>query len=297
MSQELTTKHRSALLFPALSVIGLIGFAPLLIILTYSFLQPGPYGGVEWSFTTEAYFQFIFERDIFEDDIVTFNWSYLAIYFRSFWIALLTTFLCILCGFPVAYFIATRPKNSRSTWLFLVTLPFWTNLLVRTYAIMMLIRDEGVINLSLMKVGIIENPIIMIYTNFATIFGLFYAFMPFMVLPIYASLEKMDFRLVEAGFDLYGSRLNVFRKIILPLAKPGIISGGILVFIPCLGAYITPALLGGGKNLMIGSLIEQQFRGSRNWPLGSAAALLLMVFVLLALMIYTKRSRRTDEVI
>jgi spermidine/putrescine transport system permease protein len=153
---------------------------------------------------------------------------------------------------------------------------------------MLLIRDEGIINAVLLGLGVIDKPIIMLFTNFAVMLGLLYSFLPFMVLPLYASLEKMDFRLVEAGFDLYATRGRVLRRIIIPLAKPGIIAGCLLVFIPAIGAYVTPLILGGGKHLMIGALIALQFGSSRNWPLGSAQALILMAGVMIALIFYVR---------
>ena len=184
--------------------------------------------------------------------------------------------------------MATRPPSQRNFWVFLITLPFWTNLLIRTYAIMLIIRDEGMINDLLRGLGLIDQPIHFLYTNFAILLGLLYSFLPFMVLPIYSSLEKLDFRLVEAGFDLYATRGQVLRRIVIPLAKPGIIAGCVLVFIPALGAYVTPLILGGGKQHMIGSLIAIQFGTSRNWPFGSAQAFILMAVVLLALLLYVR---------
>jgi spermidine/putrescine transport system permease protein len=198
--------------------------------------------------------------------------------------------ICLLVGFPTAYFIATQPPARRNAWLFLITIPFWTNLLIRTYAMLLIIRDQGMINLSLINIGLIDRPIPMLYTDFAVSLGLVYAYLPFMVLPIFASLEKLDFRLVEASYDLYATRFRVLKRIIIPLAKPGIAAGCILVLIPSLGAYITPALLGGGKKLMIGNLIELQFGQARNWPFGSAIALVLMVLVMLALLLYLRSS-------
>jgi spermidine/putrescine transport system permease protein len=202
----------------------------------------------------------------------------------------------LLVGFPTAYFMATRPPTQRNLWVFLMTIPFWTNLLIRTYAIMLIIRDEGLINDSLRGLGLIDRPITILYTNFAILLGLLYSFLPFMVLPLYASLEKLDFRLVEAGFDLYASRGKVLRRIIIPLAKPGIIAGCLLVFIPGLGSYITPLLLGGGGSLMIGNLIALQFGTSRNWPFGSALAFILMAVVLIALMFYARSSGTKSQV-
>jgi spermidine/putrescine transport system permease protein len=272
---------------PAMFFIGVFGVVPLLIMLIYSILVAGTYGGVEWQFTTEAYVSFLFQRDIF-DETLQFVPDYLQIYFRTFVLAGFTTVACLIVGFPTAYFMATRPPSQRNFWVFLITLPFWTNLLIRTYAIMLIIRDEGLINDLLRWLGLVDQPIHFLYTNFAILLGLLYSFLPFMVLPIYASLEKLDFRLVEAGFDLYATRAQVLRRIVVPLARPGIIAGCVLVFIPALGAYVTPLILGGGKQHMIGSLIAVQFGTSRNWPFGSAQAFILMAVVLLALMLYVR---------
>jgi spermidine/putrescine transport system permease protein len=284
-------RRRWQLLLPGLIAIGLFGIFPLTITLIYSFLSPGTYGGVTWEFSTDAYVQFLFERDIF-DDTLQFSGTYLNIYGRSIGLAFGATVGALIIGFPTAYFIASKPLEQRNFWLFLITLPFWVNLLVRTYAILLLIRDEGVINMGLIWTGIIDQPIGMLYTNYAVFAGLIYSYLPFMVLPLYASLEKLDFRLVEAAYDLYASRFQVLRHVIIPMAKPGIVAGCILVFIPGLGAYISPELLGGGKELMIGNLIALQFSGSRNWPFGSAAALILMVVVMASLIIYVRYSAK-----
>ncbi len=282
-------RRRWQLLSPALIIIGLFGLFPLTITLIYSFLSPGTYGGVTWKFSTDAYVQFLFDRDIF-DDTLQFSGTYLSIFGRSIGLAFGATVGALIIGFPTAYFIASKPPSHRNFWLFLITLPFWVNLLVRTYAILLILRDEGIINIGLMGLGITDQPIGMLYTNYAIFAGLIYSYLPFMVLPLYASLEKLDFRLVEAAYDLYASRFQVLRHVIIPMAKPGIVAGCILVFIPGLGAYITPELLGGGKELMIGNLIALQFSGSRNWPFGAAAALILMVVVMASLIIYIRYS-------
>ena len=276
---------RIGLLAPGMLTIICIGIMPLSIVLIYSFLEPGDFGGVTWTLSFDAYVQLLFEEDIF-DETLSFTTDYLQIFMRSVGLGLFTTLACLLVGFPTAYFIATQPPARRNVWLFLITIPFWTNLLIRTYAMLLILRDQGVVNLSLMEIGLIDSPIPMLYTDFAVCLGLVYAYLPFMVLPIYASLEKLDFRLVEASYDLYATRFKVLKRIIIPLAKPGIAAGCILVLIPSLGAYITPALLGGGKSLMIGNLIELQFGQARNWPFGSAIALVLMVLVMLSLMAY-----------
>ena len=276
---------RIGLLAPGIVTIFCIGIMPLSIVLVYSFLKPGDFGGVTWEISFDAYVQLLFAEDIF-DETLAFSTDYLQIFMRSIGLGLFTTLTCLLVGFPTAYFIATQPPARRNAWLFLITIPFWTNLLIRTYAMLLILRDQGVINMSLMEIGLIDRPIPILYTDFAVCLGLVYAYLPFMVLPIYASLEKLDFRLVEASYDLYATRFKVLKRIIIPLAKPGIAAGCILVLIPSLGAYITPALLGGGKSLMIGNLIELQFGQARNWPFGSAIALVLMVLVMLSLLAY-----------
>ena len=200
----------------------------------------------------------------------------------------MTTLVAFLLGFPTAYFIATRPVETRNIWLFLVTIPFWTNLLIRTFAILEIIRNQGLVNTVLIGLGVIDQPLDMLFTDIAILLGMTYVYIPLMILPIYASMERLDFRLVEAAYDLYASRWRVLMRVILPLVKPGVIAGSILVFIPSLGAYVTPRVLGGGKHLMIGNLIELQFGQGRNWPLGAALSLTLLVIVMVALMVYVR---------
>ena len=284
--------RRSRLLtLPALIVLALAASGPLLVVLLYSFLTAGDYGGVKWAFSTEGWQAVFLERDIF-DDTVSIADAHLSILWRSLRLSLMTTLLCLALGFPTAYFIATQPEKTRNLWLFLITIPFWTNLLIRTFAIMEVIRNRGIVNTSLMKLGVISEPIQMLYTDFAIMLGMTYVYLPLMVLPIYASMEKLDFRLVEAGYDLYATRWRVLRRIILPIIKPGIIAGSILVFVPSLGAYVTPRVLGGGKNLMLGNLIELQFGQGRNWPLGSALAITLLVIVMIALLFYVRTAQK-----
>ncbi len=284
---EADTRRRWLLSLPALFIIVFAAAGPLLIVLVYSFLTPGDYGNVKWEFSTKGWTSVIVQRDIFDD---TLQWSdaHLSIFWRSLKLSLTTTILTLLFGIPTAYFIATRPRARRDLWLFLITIPFWTNLLVRTIAIMELIRNEGVVNTVLKKLHIISEPIQMMFTDFAIALGMTYVYLPLMVLPVYAAIEKLDFRLVEAGYDLYANRFTCFRRIILPLVRPGIIAGSILVFVPSLGAYVTPRVLGGGKNLMFGNLIELQFGQGRNWPLGAALSISLMLMVMIALIYYVK---------
>ena len=280
-------RNRWLLSLPALLIIFLAAVGPLLIVLVYSFLAPGPYGDVKPEFSTQGWTQVLVQRDIF-DDTLSLADAHLAIFWRSLKLSFMTTVLTLIVGFPTAYFISTRPENTREMWLFLITIPFWTNLLIRTLAILQIIRNEGVINAALMKIGVIGSPIQMVFTDFAILLGMVYVYLPLMVLPLYASMEKLDFRLLEAGYDLYATRLQVLRRIILPIVKPGVIAGSILVFIPSLGAYVTPSILGGGKNMMLGNLIELQFGQGRNWPLGAALSIFLMLIVMAALLAYVR---------
>ncbi|MEW9921388.1 ABC transporter permease [Marimonas sp. MJW-29] len=287
-------RNRWLLLTPALVILIFAASGPLLITLVYSFLTPGDYGGVVWDFSGEAWFNVFMQRDIFDD---TLGWSdaHLSIFWRSVKLSFLTTVFCLIFGFPTAYFIATRPKKQRDLWMLLIIIPFWTNLLIRTFAILELIRNEGTVNTLLIAVGIIDEPIQMLFTEFSILLGMVYVYLPLMVLPVYASMERFDFRLVEAGYDLYATRFQVLRRVILPLVKPGVIAGSILVFVPSLGAYVTPRVMGGGNQLMIGNLIELQFGQGRNWPLGAALSITLLAIVMVALLAYV-RAAGNEEV-
>ena len=289
LSQKKDVRNRWLLSLPALAIIFFAAAGPLVIVVLYSFLTPGDYTGVIWTFTTETWISVVLERDFFDD---TLGWAdaHLSIFWRSIRLSLLTTILTAIFGIPTAYFIATRSPKSRNIWLFLITIPFWSNLLVRTYAIQELIRNKGVINNLLQWIGLTDEPIEMMFTDFAVGFGMTYVYLPLMVLPVYASIEKLDFKLVEGAYDLYASRWQCFRRIIVPLVRPGLIAGSILVFIPCLGAYVTPRILGGGNQLMFGNLIALQFGQGKNWPLGAALSLTLMVIVMIALIYFVKIS-------
>jgi spermidine/putrescine transport system permease protein len=280
------------LVSPALVVLILAASGPLLIVAVYSVLSPGNMGGVAWDFSTEAWFRVFFKRDIFDPETVTLNADHLAVFQRTLWLSFQTTLICAALGFPTAWFIATRPVNRRMVWLFLITVPFWTNLLIRTFAIQELIRNTGTVNTVLVWLGLIREPVDLMYTDFAVLLGMSYVFLPLMVLPLYAAMDKLDFRLVEAGYDLYASRLQVLWHVILPLVKPGFIAGSILVFIPSIGAYVTPRVLGGGRSMMMGNLIGLQFGQGRNWPLGSALAMVLLVIVVGALIFYLRITTR-----
>ncbi len=283
------TRRNWLLSAPALVLLLIGASGPLLIVLVYSFLEKGAYTGVTWQFTTDAWVNIFLQRDIFDG---TLGWAdaHLTIFWRSVKLSLLTTLIAFLIGFPTAWFIATRPPQSRPVWLFLMTLPFWTNLLIRTFAIGEVIRNEGLLNTVLLRLGLIAEPLRIIYTDTAVLIGMAYVYLPLMVLPLFAAIDRFDMRLIEAAYDLYASRWAVLRRVILPIVRPGIVAGSILVFVPSLGAYVTPRVLGGGKNMMIGNFIELQFGQGRNWPLGAALAMMLLAIVVAALLIYVRAS-------
>ena len=267
---------RAWFLAPSWTVMLALFLAPLAIILAYSLLTRGTFGGISLPWTWESYQRLI-------DPI------YLAILWRSFWIAGVATVFCLVLGFPLALFISRSGKR-KDLYLSLVMLPFWTSFLVRTYAWMFLLRDTGLINTLLEKLGLIQGPLPLLYNDGAVILGLVYGYLPFMVLPLYATLERLDRNLLEASADLGARPWATLTHVMVPLCAPGIRAGAILVFIPCLGAYLTPDLLGGGKSVMIGNLIQNQFTTARDWPFGSAVSLALMAVVMLLLAVFVRRS-------
>ena len=281
------------LLIPVWAVIGVFSLLPVLLMAVYSFLTKEFRGGVEWDFTLAAYDQFFVTRGLFGDEPPQIEWTYITIFWRSIWQAGICTALCLMIGFPTAWFIATRPARTRGIWLFLITIPYWVNLLIRTVSLKFLIRDNGPLNEGLMAIGLIDSPLPLVNTNLAVQLGLFYSYLPFMVLPIYAAVERYNFALSEAAADLYASRWTTLREIVLPVVKPGLIAGCILVFVPALGAFLAPDLLGGAKTFMIGSLIDEQFKGSQgNWPFGAAASMILMSLVLIVLIFHARAAAR-----
>ncbi len=287
---------RKWLLLPTWVTIGFFLLLPILLVVVYSFLTKEFRGGVDWTFSLGAYDQFLFDRGLFGDEAPGIEWTYITIFFRSIVQALVATLFCLIIGFPTAYFIATRAPATRSMWVFLITVPYWVNLLIRTVSMKFLIRDNGPMNQGLMALGVIDTPIHLINTNIAVQLGLFYSYLPFMVLPIYASVERYNFALSEAAADLYAGRWTILREVLIPAVKPGIIAGCILVFVPSLGAFLAPDLLGGAKTFMIGSLIEEQFKGTAgNWPFGAACAVILLTLVLIALTLYARSQAKERE--
>ena len=281
------------LLLPTWAMIGIFLVLPVLLMAVYSFLTKEARGGVIWDFSLAAYDQFFVNRGLFGDEPASLEWTYVTVFARSISQALVATVLCLAIGFPTAWFIATRPPATRGVWLFLITVPYWVNLLIRTVSLRFLIRENGPLNDALLSLGVISEPLALINTNLAVQLGLFYSYLPFMVLPIYAAVERYNFALSEAAADLYASRWATLREIVLPVVKPGIVAGCLLVFVPSLGAFLAPNLLGGAKNFMIGSLIDEQFKKSLgNWPFGAAVSMILMTLVLVLLMVYARSNRQ-----
>lgn len=265
---------------PAAIWLAIFFVLPLLIVLIMSFMSTGRGGRAVMPLTLENYVD-VFDR-------------FISVVQRSLWIGLLTTIICLLVGYPLAFFISTRKSaNMRNLSLFLIILPFWTNFLVRTYALQTILGNEGTINGFLMSIGLISQPIAFLNTPEAVIIGLVYGFLPFMVLPIYASVERFDFRYVEAAHDLGANDLKAFLRVVFPMTLPGVIAGFILVFIPAIGTFVTSDLLGGTRGLMIGNLIQQQFRN--NQPLGSALSIVLMGMVMIALLIYIRYGNQENN--
>lgn len=271
------------LLTPAALWLLVFFIAPLFIVAAYSFLERGTYGGVIWNFTLENF------RRVFDP-------LYLNSFLRSVYIAGLTTIFCLLIGYPLGYYIASRPRQRRNTLLLMLMIPFWTNFLIRTYAWLTILRNNtGLINVTLLGLGIIDKPLETFGNDFAIVVGLVYGWLPDMILPIYAALDRLDISLLEAASDLYAPSRKVFTRIILPLSLPGVVAGSILVFIPSLGAFVTPAILGGGKSLMIGNIISNQFLAAHDWPFGSALSTLMMTVMLVATLIYFRSTASTGR--
>lgn len=270
-NSDASSRLRRLFLAPSWLVLVSLMVAPLAIVLAYSLLTRSPYGSIGKPWSLDNYSRLA-------DPL------YLAIFLRSVWIAAAATLLCLLLGFPLALFIS-RSGERKNLYLTLVILPFWTSFLIRTYSWMFLLRDTGLINSILLRLGLIHQPLPLLYNYGAVLLGLVYGYLPFAVLPLYATLERLDPSLLEASADLGARPWQTLLRVTLPLAAPGFLAASVLIFIPCLGAYLTPDLLGGGKTVLIGNLINNQFTTARDWPFGSAASLVLMAIVLILLLL------------
>lgn len=288
---ENNPRARWLALSPTYLIIGLFMMIPLCIMIGISFMEQNVYGGVHPNLSTAAYQQILFEVDF--DDNLVFDPAYLMIIGRSILLAGIATLITVCIGFPVAYYIARQDERRRNLLIFLVTLPFWTNMLIRIFAWLLILGRGGIIDMPLRFLGLLgpDGSVGLLYTPTAVVIGLTYTYLPLMVLPIYASLEKLDFRLVEAAADLYSNKWGAIRHVVVPLTAPGIAAGAILVFIPCMGDFITVDMLGGAKNLMLGTLVQFQFSTARNWPFGAAVAAILLIFVICNMLLYAHFTR------
>jgi spermidine/putrescine transport system permease protein len=295
----------AALISPSLFWLIVFFLIPLLIVVAMSFGQRGTYGGIEWNLTLENYARLA-------DPL------YIKIFWRSFSIAGITTIICLLLGYPLAFWIATRSPNRRTLFIMLLIVPFWTNFLVRTYAWILILRDQGIINVawtgpihavamwlaanlpgtfSASLSSLTAEPLGLFGTNLAIIIGLVYGWLPDMVLPCYAAIERFDFSLSEAANDLYANRVRTFLRVVFPLTLPGILAGSMLVFIPSLGAYVTPDLLGGARSVMIGNVIYSQFMAARDYPFGAAVAMGLMIIMVIGTIIYFRAGAKSTDTV
>lgn len=272
----------TATILPA--TLWMLGFfvMPLILIVVVSFCTRGEVGDIVYSFTLKNYAKLI-------------NPLYISIFIKSIAIALFTTMLCLIFGYPFAFIVAKANKKIKPILLVLVMLPFWTNSLVRTYAMIVLLRTEGIINTMLRYLGVVNEPLQLMYNNTAVMIGMLYMMFPFMVLPLYASIEKLDMRLLEAADDLGAKPLNKFLQVTLPLTKGGILSGSLLVFVPTLGLFFITDLMGGSKVVLMSNLIKNQFLTARDWPFGSAISVILIIVMIVMIALYIRQGGKIDK--
>lgn len=277
------------LLAPVTLFLGVFFLLPLCIIALFSFLTPGLYGGVEWSFYHWNYGRIFGWADGL---IEIFEPIYLQILFRSLVFAAVTVILTLLLCYPVAFWVSRLSERWRLVFMFLITLPFFSSLIVRLYAWLLILKPTGLLNSVLLWTGLIGEPLEILYTPTAVVLGMVYVMVPFMFLPLYAAVDNLDRAQVEASLDLGATRVQTFFKVVLPQTLPGIMGGAVIVFIPSVGNFVVPDILGGAKGLMIGNLVEQQFLSARNWPFGSALSMIIMGVVLAVLMLSVARARK-----
>jgi spermidine/putrescine transport system permease protein len=285
-------RNLALMLAPISLLLATFFVVPLGIMALYSVLTPGLYGGVEWSLYPYSYGRVLGAplgaREIFDP-------VYVEILFDSLKMALLTVILTLAMSYPAAFWVSGLTPARRNLVMFLITLPFFANVLIRIYAWMLILRPSGVINTLLKEFGLIEKPMMMIFSEGAVVIGLVYVLLPFMFLPVYASVERLNRTFIHASADLGATPLQTFRRVILPLTLPGIIGGSIIVFIPALGNFVVASLLGGAKVMMFGNIITQQFLQARNWPFGAALSMMVMATVLVLLFFYVFKVMRSDQ--
>ncbi len=260
----------------------LFSFLPFCLIIFTSFMNPGEINLVEFPLTLASYSQLN-------------NHTTLRIFEKSFLMAGLCTFICLLIGYPFAYIIACINNRWKNTLLLLVIIPFWTSSLIRSYALIAILKAKGLLNNVLMAIGIIDHPLSILYTNYAVMIGLIYNLLPFMILPIMTNVERLDGRLIDAAKDLGANWFTTFWKIIIPLTFPGIIAGSILVFLPAMTMFYIPDILGGAKSILLGNLIQNQYLVAQNWPLGSAFSTVLTLMLITLILIYLLATRTNKK--
>lgn len=291
--REDTSLQGTTLIAPGL--LWMVGFliVPLLLIVVLSLAWRGAYGPVDWGTTTREFLG----RLSLDNYARLADPLYLGVLWTSLQMAALTTAICLVVGYPVAYFLARSGSRWRSLLLFLLLVPFWTNFLIRIYAWMLLLRTEGLVNRTMVAIGLIPEPLQIMYSPTAVMIAMVYEFLPFMVLPLFTSLEKLDPALLEAASDLYARPVRTFLRVTLPLSLPGVIAGTILVFIPTMGMFVVPDLMGGARTALVGNLVQRQFLAARDWPFGAAASMVLMALTLVATLLYTRVSGFGEELV
>ena len=272
-----------AMMGPTVGWLLLFLLVPLLLVIGISFMEKNGFGGVKMIFTLDAYKELL-------------NMDYISVFGNSFGLAFLTTLICLIVGYPFAYIIANSPQAAKRYLVLLVMLPFWINSMIRIYGWNTILRSQGILNNLLISLGVIEMPLELLYTDGAVLLGMVYDLLPFAVLPMYTSIEKLDPSLLEAASDLGAGKLHRLIRVIFPLTMPGIFAASIQTFIPCLGLFYIADMMGGAKTMYIGNLIKNQFMSARNWPLGAALSILLIAVTLILMKLYTRVGSLDDMV-
>ncbi|RNB80388.1 ABC transporter permease [Brevibacillus nitrificans] len=278
----LNKKPTKLLALPALLWLGALFVLPMLLIVVLSFLKRGTYGQVVYEFTANNYIRIV-------DPL------YGQIFWDTFVVAILTTVLSILFGYPLSYYISRLERSKQQIWLLLVMIPFWINFLVRSYAWVIILRSQGVVNTILQSLGIITEPLPLLYNSGSVMLGMVYTLVPFMVLPIYVSLEQMDRRKLEAAYDLGATPWKAFWHVTLPMTKSGVVTGSILVFVSSIGMFVVPDVMGGAKSALMGNVIQNQFLSARDWPFGSALSIVLMLLSMLLILLFFKATKASEK--
>jgi spermidine/putrescine transport system permease protein len=289
-TQQNLTRRGLGYLGPGILWLLLFLVLPGLVLILVSFITRGGYGQLVWDFSLDNYKRFM--------GFSLFGWTadYIIILWRSVWVAFMSTLICVIMSYPLAFFICSRPQNKRYIWLTLIIVPFWTNMVIRTYAWLLILAPEMPLAQFASFLKLIPPDTPLYPSAFAVYMGMVTIFLPFVALPLYSSVERLDWSLVEAAQDLYASKIRVFMQAILPQTLPGLTVGIILTFVPTMGMFVVPNILGGSKYMLVGNLIQQQFGASRDWPFGSAISMALMVLTMVSLQLYRRRSKEVDVI-